>query len=233
MRSADILRDDLFCKFCGKQCKNINSLSVHQVYCKLNPNRKIAKGNPKKGRKSWNKGLTKFDSEILYNTGIKISKILSSEEFKQLHPNAGKCKTEKCELERRKKISNTMKSNPNAGGYRYGSGRGKKGWYKGIFCDSSWELAFVIYYLDHNLNIKRCNIERKYIFNDKEHKYIPDFITDDGIIEIKGYSTEKWKAKISQNPDIKVLYEKDMIKYINYTINKYGKNYILLYNKEV
>jgi len=76
------------------------------------------------------------------------------------------------------------------GGYREGSGRGKQGWYKGIHCDSSWELAFLVYYKDHNLNIERCKEKRSYIWNNEVHSYYPDFITDGGIIEIKGYSTD-------------------------------------------
>lgn len=94
------------------------------------------------------------------------------------------------------------------GGKRHGSGRGKKGWYKGIFCDSSWELAFVIYYLDYNMHIERCTENRKYIWKGEEHIYIPDFITDDGIVEIKGYNTDQWQAKTLQNPDVRVLYKK-------------------------
>lgn len=123
------------------------------------------------------------------------------------------------------------------GGYRKGSGYGKSGWYKGIYCDSSWELAFVVYHLDNKLKIERCKEKRKYIFNNKEHIYIPDFITDKGVFEIKGYKTEQWAAKEQQNSDIKVLYKNDMEFYINYAIQKYGSNFISLYdssgNKEV
>lgn len=119
---------------------------------------------------------------------------------------------------------------PKMGGYREGSGRGKSGWYKGYKCDSSWELAFVIYHLDHNLYIERCKETRSYIFENEEHTYYPDFITDNGIIEIKGYSTPQWEAKIKQNPDINVLYQKDMQIYLDYVIHKYGANYISLYD---
>lgn len=34
------IRDDLFCKFCGKQCKSLNSLQQHSIRCPKNPNRK-------------------------------------------------------------------------------------------------------------------------------------------------------------------------------------------------
>ena len=32
-------RDDLYCRYCGKQCKNLNSLKQHECRCKLNPNK--------------------------------------------------------------------------------------------------------------------------------------------------------------------------------------------------
>ena len=52
-----------------------------------------------------------------------------------------------------------MKKNPKSGGLRHGSGKGKKGWYKGIFCDSTYELVFVIYYKDHEIPIKRSELK--------------------------------------------------------------------------
>ena len=116
------------------------------------------------------------------------------------------------------------------GGYREGSGRGKQGWYKGIHCDSSWELAYLVYHLDHNLYIERCKEKRQYVWNNKQHTYYPDFITHDGIIEIKGYSTDQWKSKEEQNPDVIVLYKDDMKLYLDYVINTYGTDFIKLYD---
>ena len=50
--------DDLYCKYCGKLCKNKNSLAQHECRCDKNPN-KIA-------TKAWNKGATKeTDSRVL------------------------------------------------------------------------------------------------------------------------------------------------------------------------
>ena len=34
------IRDDLFCGFCGRQCKSLNSLNQHSTRCPKNPNRK-------------------------------------------------------------------------------------------------------------------------------------------------------------------------------------------------
>ena len=145
--------------------------------------------------------------------------------------NPGKASNEEAEQERRRKISETMKKNPLAGGLREGSGRGKKGWYKGIFCDSSWELAFVIYHIDHNIPIKRCEEKRPYEYKGITHYYVPDFIVNDKIIEIKGFNTEQWQIKMLNNKDVTVLYEEDMKPYFEYVENKYGKNYIEMYDK--
>ena len=50
--------DGLYCKYCGKLCKNKNSLAQHECRCDKNPN-KIA-------TKAWNKGATKeTDSRVL------------------------------------------------------------------------------------------------------------------------------------------------------------------------
>ena len=116
------------------------------------------------------------------------------------------------------------------GGYRIGSGHSKSGWYKGIRCDSTWELAFLIYYLDNNLYIDRCKELRKYIYNGKEHTYYPDFITDRGIIEIKGYKTKQSEEKRKQNPDIINIFEEDMQFYLDYVKEKYNKPLIELYD---
>lgn len=117
-----------------------------------------------------------------------------------------------------------------SGGYRKGSGRGKSGWYKGVHCDSTWELAFLIYHIDNGLYIKRCTERRKYLYNGIEHFYYPDFITDEGIIEIKGYNNPQWEEKHEQNKDIKVLYKIDIKKYLDYAESKYGRPLELMYD---
>lgn len=171
-------------------------------------------------------------ANFIYNKDIKYCKICG----KQLYYG---CRTNYCNehyhssIEYRNKISETAKLHNN-GGYRNGSGGGHKGKYDNINFDSSWELAFYIYYKEHDLFIKRCTNEnvRKYIFENKEHTYIPDFITNEGIIEIKGYNTNQSEAKRIQNPDIKFLYKDDIKIYLDYVIDKYGKDfYLKFYNK--
>lgn len=53
--------DGLSCQFCGKECKNRNSLCGHERLCKENPNRQespFVKYNAER-EQVWNKGLTK------------------------------------------------------------------------------------------------------------------------------------------------------------------------------
>lgn len=165
----------------------------------------------KKGYKPWNKG--KVGVQEAWNKGVKGS-------------TKGKALTPEKEEARKKKISEGMKKH---GGYRAGSGRGKKGWYKGFFCDSSWELAFVIYCLDHDISIKRNTQKLSYVFEDKERSYIPDFIVNDKLVEIKGYKTKQWDAKLAANPDVVVYYEEDLQEILQYVRLTYGNDFITLY----
>lgn len=117
-----------------------------------------------------------------------------------------------------------------SGGYRKGSGRGEHGWYKGIHCDSSWELAFLIYHLEHGNKIDRCHDFVMYEYQGEMHKYFPDFILNGTIYEIKGYKSKQWEAKEKAIPNLIVLYKDDMKEYIDYVIKKYGTDFVRLYD---
>lgn len=134
------------------------------------------------------------------------------------------------EIARRKKISERMKLV--GGGYRRGSGRGKKGWYKGYWCDSSWELAWIIYQLERGISFRRNEDKFEYTVDSVTHNYIPDFYVDGGYVEIKGYDCDKWQNKKEQFPrKLTVLYEKDMTPILEYVRSKYGKNFVQLYEE--
>jgi len=138
--------------------------------------------------------------------------------------SSGKCLDPQKELERKQKISNSMKGNKNWMFNKH-HGNAKQGWYKNIHCDSTWELAFLVYHIEHNLNIKRCDKQFNFYWENEIHKYIPDFITDEGIIEIKGRKSTKSLEKEKQFPNIKVI-DQNLIKpYLEYVINKYGEEF--------
>ena len=111
-----------------------------------------------------------------------------------------------------------------SGGYRKGSGRSKHGWYKGFYCDSTYELAYLIYCLDHNIDIKRSTDVFEYSIDGMIHQYHPDFEVNGELIEIKGYHNELVDIKsLSVDRPIKILYEKDLKVCFEYILNTYGK----------
>jgi hypothetical protein len=119
-----------------------------------------------------------------------------------------------------------------SGGIKIGSVKNyKSGYYKGFWCDSSYELAFLIYCIEHNINIERNKKGFEYFYEDKKHLYYPDFIVNDEYVEIKNYKSELTDAKISYFPyKIKVYYKENMRPYLDYVKSKYGKNFIELYD---
>ena len=137
--------------------------------------------------------------------------------------------------ERVAKIVQTQKRNGRTGGYRENSGIGKHGKYKNIRCDSTWELAYILYCNDHNITIKRCNKRFDYYDNEgNKHRYYPDFIINDNeIIEIKGHTDKKWELKqsIVEKENITVLYKNDMKDILKYCYEKYGDDLTYLYDK--
>lgn len=153
-----------------------------------------------------------------------------SEETKKKISESLKGKGHKVSEETKKKISETCKNNKLSGGYRKGSGRGKKGVYKGYYCDSSWELAYVIYNLEHNIKFERNEELFPYEFNGETHNYKPDFLEESCYIEIKGYFTEQVKAKEKYFPHQLKYIDKESIKpYLSYVEEKYGKDFTRLY----
>lgn len=101
----------------------------------------------------------------------------------------------------------------------------KRGIYKGIRCDSSWELAFVVWHMEHGKSIRRCTERWPYDMNGKRHIYCPDFVTDEGIIEVKGCKGKTWKYKAAAFPNVKVYFGKDMQHMLDYVTDKYGKDF--------
>lgn len=118
-----------------------------------------------------------------------------------------------------------------SGGYRKGSGVGKSGWYKGYWCDSSYELAWVIFNIDFGNSFVRNTQSYEYIWENKTRKYIPDFIKDGKLIEIKGYVDKHIQSKLDSVPNLKILFREDLNVEFDYVESTYGKNFINLYEK--
>lgn len=113
--------------------------------------------------------------------------------------------------------------------------RYKYGTYNGVSCDSSWELAFVLYNIDHNISFTRNRTDYfEYIYDDKKHRFYPDFLVDDTYVEIKNGVSDLTNAKVScipSNIKFKILYEADMKTYIDYVKITYGEDFYTMYDR--
>lgn len=221
------------CNICENEF-SLRQFKKHYDYCIKN-NGKNSRGSGK-GR-DWAKGKTY--EEIYGVEKARELKIKHCNSIKERHKRFG---TKKHSKSSKEKISIAMKGNKNWENSIGKTGRGIKGTYKGYFCDSSWELAFVIYNLENNISFIRNKERFEYYLDNEKHFYIPDFKIDDTYIEIKGrrkFSQLDKKTKFKLNEfqkkyKLKILFESDMIEILNYCKNKYN-NFIDLYdiNKDI
>ena len=116
------------------------------------------------------------------------------------------------------------------GGLTNGCGTySKHGKYKGIKCDSTYELVFLIYCLDHNIPIIRNTKYFIYTFNNKERKYYPDFYLPDAnlYVELKGFKDTKVDIKLQSVKDsgnnISIYFKQDLLPCFEYVGNTYNK----------
>ena len=122
--------------------------------------------------------------------------------------------------------------------------------YDGITFDSKPELAYYIYCIDNHMDISRCPESFEYFYNGKKHYYIPDFICNGELIEIKGdqfFNGDKMinpfnrdeddlyeaKHQCMINNNVKILRYKDYISAINHVNNKYTSYFMDLFNTKI
>lgn len=138
---------------------------------------------------------------------VSRSCVVCNTQFLVLPKSTKKCCSRKCIY---KYLSEKNKGK--TGGYREGSGRSISGYYNDIYCGSTYELVWVMYNIHHNIKFNRFE---GYIIYNKNKKYYPDFVLEDGtIVEIKGYYTstvdDKCEAAKNQNYNVNVLYKEDL-----------------------
>lgn len=126
-------------------------------------------------------------------------------------------------------------------GFKPGSVRSRWGYYKDIYCASTYELVYLIYSLEHNIPIERNKDYFNYKINNVSKRYLPDFKINETYIEIKNFPRKevdiKAEAVIKQGKEIKILYYKDLEEMMNYIDSKYNtwhtkrdNNYHTLYD---
>ena len=157
------MAEEFICRFCGKICKNANSLRNHERLCKQNPNRQFTLFSTKNPNveNPWNKGLTKATDERVAKNGFALSK---AKKGCKGHPHTEEEKAHLRELALQR----------GAGGFFMRRGID----YNGIKLDSTYEVE-VAKSLDLN-NIKWVRCKRfPYVIEGKLHYYTPDFYLPD------------------------------------------------------
>lgn len=113
----------------------------------------------------------------------------------------------------------------------------KKGKYKGIRCDSTYELIYLVYCELNNISVKRNNKYFIYTnFEGKTRKYYPDFYLPDSdtYVELKGYKDNNVDLKLAamkqQDKQVSILYKKDLKVLLDDINTKLNKNYKIDYS---
>ena len=217
---------NLSCKKCGLMFSVLGKNKIREHCSRICSNSRSWTEEDKKKKSISAKSSLKLKEAIEKNKVQKVEKKCKCGNIFFIVPS--RLKQQFCS----KECSNLYKKRK-GGGYRENSGRSKFGYYKGIYCGSTYELCWVIYNLDHNIPFKRF---QGYLTNG-ELKYYPDFLLDDNfIIEIKGFEDkEKVLAKCllakEKGYQIQVLYKNDLKKHFKYVKETYHTNkYHTLYD---
>ena len=153
---------------------------------------------------TWRDVLKKFSMASCHlHWGVKNKKVIlrtRSVASKKAH-NTGKYDYSIYRTEKHRKIMAGL------GGYRENSGRCKHIKYTrkdGIIVDlqGTWEEKIVKFFDEQNIEWKRNRTGQKYFFGGKDRMYFPDFFLPkfQMYVEVKGYETDKDRAKWSQFP---------------------------------
>lgn len=175
------------CEFCGKTHTTKSSLNNHRIRCPQNPNRRI-------------QAMTESGKEKsrLANEA-KSKRIWSDPEFRKRHQDS-----------MRQAVENNPESYTSSN-----RGRTKQIEYDGIKFQGQWELDFYKWAKDQGLDPKRPNKGFSYQWNG-QRKYFPDFYIDslDSYVEVKGYETDRDRAKWNQFPERLIIIKEQQIKEI-------------------
>lgn len=192
---------EYICQYCGKVCKNKNSLAQHEIRCKENPNKIKIVSNFIEYNNSIKSGERKASNQFIKAKELGLSIPKMSDETKQKISNVWKGR--KHTKETKEKISKTMqqvvKDKPDSYNGVNINGKVKKYKYNNVSLDGTWELIFVQYLDKNNIKWKRPNKGIEYVWENTIHIYYPDFFLVDYnvFVEIKGFQTPrdiaKWK----------------------------------------
>ena len=140
-------------------------------------------------KENYKKGIRKFDKNNENTRREKIRKSINKRYEDGWMPKAGRCK----KIRYNSKICGD------------------------VLLDGTWELKVAEFFDKNNINWNRNKKRFKYIFNNKERFYTPDFylVDTNEYLEVKGYETELDHAKWNQFTEKIIIWKKKELKNLN------------------
>ena len=190
-----------YCKYCNKECKNLNSLIQHEIRCKENPNRKAYDNFPNYIREH-RKGKTKDNCDDVKK---QMQTMKMKYENGYVSPMKGKPGTwlgRHHTEESKRKIGESVSKSRKLG-YADGSitpaegvGRGKYSYIihdgKKYMLRSTYEFIYALYLLHNHIQFEMENIRVPAVRENRWAKtFICDFSIGNKIVEIKGIPSGK------------------------------------------
>lgn len=176
-----------------------------ELYSKLGINAHVWRMHSSEGVK-WKQTFfspdRKKSNQYLKAKELGLPKPEVSEESRRKRSENNKKRTSEWNKENGKKISKTCLAKSAKGEWHTSLAKYMHYSYKGVDLHGKWELAYAQYLDREEINWIRCKDRFAYTFEDKVRFYTPDFFLTDSkqYVEIKGYETEKDKAKWEQFP---------------------------------
>lgn len=90
-----------------------------------------------------------------------------------------------------------------------------------VYLNGTWEYKYALWLDENNIDWRRNKKGFPYMFDGKRRKYYPDFhlLSENKYVEVKGYETEKDKAKWSQFPEKLLVLKKIELNNAPYNLN--------------
>lgn len=194
------------CKYCQRVGKSVNSNAQHEIRCKLNPDRiAVAPSYGMLGKKGSNQYT--HGAVMSEETRAKISKATSRQ-------NAIRWSDPTARAKHSEAMKRAVEQNPDA--YTSSNrGRTKQIIVDGIKLQGKWEVDFYLWAKQNGLAPTRPAVGFEYEWNG-QRTYYPDFYIEskDLYVEVKGYETDRDRAKWLQFPNKLCIIKEKEIKQI-------------------
>ncbi len=190
------------CKYCLKHLVSDRSRKSHESRCPLNENRVVASTWSAEQRASWSNKCK--ITECNNKDKIRTEETRKAHSARSIKANA-EYWTEETRLKQSIKMQDAVKNNPDSYTKNNVSGRVKlveviDGFGNLTKVKGSWEYNVAVWLNDHSVKWINDIEPIPYVWNNREHKYFPDFYISefDYYIEVKGFETDrdhcKWNA---------------------------------------